>query len=171
MHTCRFCACVACAPGARSLSALWVSSLRAHGRRRRPPCALTGDRPGAPSPRVCTRSRTEHAWLRRAWFKRVGFDDRLEPRTTLERLFRELFGGAAETGEVRRTDTPAGLYRLFPVSNGRSSWTTKALRRSIRPSGASTRRRRGSGRRLSDRSLEPAVRYSQRFNPSSLVFQ
>ena len=56
------------------------------------------------------------------------------------------------------SDTPADLYRLFPVTNGRSNWLITARYRPKRPLGASTHRRSGSDRRLSDRALEAAVR-------------
>eukprot|EP00965_Chrysotila_dentata_P238781 6202714-Pleurochrysis_carterae.AAC.1 len=45
---------------------------------------------------------------------------------------------------------------FFRFSNWLSSRTAEALGRLIRPPGASTRRRPGSGRRMSDCPLEPA---------------
>eukprot|EP00965_Chrysotila_dentata_P104039 3435718-Pleurochrysis_carterae.AAC.1 len=95
---------------------------------------------------------SKHAWLRRAWSLRVGFDGRLGLRTTFERRLCIASGGAAWTGEVQRTgvskrvsiaevsdsDTPADLYRLFSVWNWRPSRAAEALCRPERSPGAST---------------------------------
>eukprot|EP00965_Chrysotila_dentata_P010076 328297-Pleurochrysis_carterae.AAC.2 len=51
MHSCRFCARIACVLGARSPSALWVSSLPSAWPTSPSPAPLTGDRPQArPAP-------------------------------------------------------------------------------------------------------------------------
>eukprot|EP00965_Chrysotila_dentata_P190609 6173995-Pleurochrysis_carterae.AAC.1 len=117
MHTCRFCALVACVPRALALCALSLQSTSCAWLSLSP-APPTGDqlqaRPaphlrllpyfparldGSNSSKIPIESNLyELAWLRRTWSSRVGLDDRLRPRTTFERQLCESLGGVVGLG-------------------------------------------------------------------------